>query len=178
MTAAFCKTRPGSGCPRIWRTRWASPARWRNNIILAGPHIKHWLDSFGSVADYVGLRIHIARPINGGLRQLPVLTVQEPKHLKYAEKLATLNQRDPVTEKYVRDLICTNDLQQLTGQIVAAATTEIENLELCRPFWRVGQTVLQATKQVQRGPTLEGMHPISNDVCIAAKEIEHMMRFP
>jgi hypothetical protein len=101
---------------------------------MPGPRLLHRLDSFGVVSDYVGLRIHIPRPIVGATRKLPVMTVQEPKRLTYADNLATLYQRQPGGKEYVRKLISTLDLQQMIGQIVAAATTEVEVLELCRPF--------------------------------------------
>lgn len=145
---------------------------------LPGPPLKHRLNSFGAVSDYVGLRIHIPRPIVGAARELPVLTVQEPKRLKYADNLATLYQRKPGGKEYVRKLVSTQDLQQMSGQIVAAATTEVELLELCRPFWEAGRYMIEPTQKGRRGPETTGKHHLSNDLRHAAKEIERKLRNP
>jgi hypothetical protein len=145
---------------------------------MPGPRLVHRLDSFGAVSDYVGLRIHIPRPIVGATRKLPVLTVQEPKRLKYADNLATMYQRKPCSQQYVRSLINTKDLQQMAGQIVAAATTEVELLELCRPFWLARQYIIDSTTKGRRGPETTGKHHLSNELRSAAKEIERRLRQP
>jgi hypothetical protein len=124
----------------------------------------HQLNSLGVVSDYVGLRIHIPRPIVGATRELPVLTVQEPKRLKYADNLATLYQRKPGGKEYVRKLVSTLDLQQMSGQIVAAVTTEVELLELCHPFWEVGRYMIEPSAKGSRGPETTGRHHLSNDL--------------
>jgi hypothetical protein len=142
---------------------------------MPGPRLLHWLDSFGDVSDYVGLRIHIQRPVVGAARTLPVMTVQEPKHLKYADNLATLYQRQPGGKEYVRKSISTLDQQHMTGQIVAAATTEVELLELCHPFWRAGQYMIDSTEKGRRGPETTGKHHLSNELRSAAKENERMI---
>ena len=151
---------------------------WETNSLRAPP-LKHRLNSFGAVTDYVGLRMHIPRPIPGeSSRQLPVWTVQEPKLLKYADKLATLYRTDPATGSHILKLLTTLELQKITGQIVAAAATEIELLELCRPFWHAGLKVLASTAPGRRGPILDNMHSITPEVRRAAETIENRMRFP
>ena len=153
---------------------------WQNQV-MHGPQLTHRLNSFGAVADYVGLRIHVPRPTISSERELPVFTVQEPKRIAYADNIATLYKRKPNSKEYVRTLISTKDLQQITGQVVAAATAEPELLDLCRPLWKAGQTIIHKTDKGRRGPECEGYHALAGvgwSARDAARAIEHRLRNP